>query len=267
LQKEAHESEVKAYKTLIGLIIIGVLLIIFFIAAFLLWKSSQRKIERLKRRYADATDEYEENLHELQLLESTHKQVIAAIQQELSDTQSESSGFREKYAESQHTIFQINQDYESEKSRLTEENIILRKQIVELQKNDVISKYKSISESFAKETIVIRIREIANSPLTKVSDNEWKALTKAFANSYPTLFHDVSKQFDTPQYVWVCILTALGIGSKDQANMMGVESQRISNIKSALNKILFNEATSRTLHKNIVAQYNVYSIPNENVSE
>lgn len=259
LEKEAHENEVKAYKTLIGLIIIAVIMGIIVIAAFLLWRNSQGKIGRMKAEYADATEKYEENLHELQILESTHQQVIAVIQQELAEAQGENNDFRKKYDKAQQTLSQINQDYESEKSRLTEENIMLRKQIVELQKNDVIFKFRSISESFAKETIVIRIRELANNPLIKVSEKEWEDLTKAFANSYPKLYHDVSQQFDNPQYIWVSILTALGIGSKDQANMIGVETQRISNIKSAINKTLFNEATSRTLHKNLIAQYYIYS--------
>ena len=258
LQKEAYENEVKAYKTLIGLIITGSLLIIFFIAAFLLWKSNQRKIERLKRKYAEATEEYGENLHELQMLESSHQQVISAIQQELSDTQSESSGFREKYAKAQQTISQINQDYESEKSRLTEIIEVLQRRIVELQKKDIISKHLSVSESFAKETIVKRFREIANSPLTKVSENEWKELTKVFENNYPKLFHDLSQRYNTSQYIRVCILTVLGIGSNTQANMLETTTPRISNIKSSINNALFDEGSSRTLFRNLAVRYNIY---------
>lgn len=258
LQKEAHESEVMAYKRLIILIIVGVLLSIILIAAFLLWKSNQRKIERLKRKYAEATEEYGENLHELQMLESSHQQVISAIQQELSDTQSESSGFREKYAKAQQTISQINQDYESEKSRLTEIIEVLQRRIVELQKKDIISKHLSVSESFAKETIVKRFREIANSPLTKVSENEWKELTKVFENNYPELFHDLSQRYNTSQYIRVCILTVLGIGSNTQANMLETTTPRISNIKSSINNALFDEGSSRTLFRNLAVRYNIY---------
>ena len=243
LQKEAHENEVKAYKRLIGLIVTAVVLAIILIAAFMLWKNNQRKINRLKKEFANATDEYEENLHELQLLESTHQQVIATIQQELTKAQGESSGFREKYAKAQQTISQINQDYESEKSRLLEENEMFQKRIGELQKNGIISKYQSVSESFDKEIIVKRIREIANTPLTPVTYIEWNELTKAFENNYPSLFHDLSLHCNIPQYIRVCILTVLGIGSNDQANMLGTTKSRISNIKYALNKALFMEAS------------------------
>jgi len=258
LQKEAHESEVMAYKRLIILIIVGVLLSIILIAAFLLWKSNQRKIEQLKRELVDATDEYEENLYDLQLLESTHQQVISNIQQELTEIQGENSDFKEKYAKAQQTISQINQDYESEKSRLTEIIEVLQKRIVELQKKDVISKHLSVSESFAKETIVKRFREIANSPLNKVSDNEWKELTKVFENNYPELFHDLSMRFNTSQYIRVCILTVLGIGSNTQANMLETTTPRISNIKSSINNALFDEGSSRTLFRNLAVRYNIY---------
>jgi len=258
LQKEAHENEVKAYKRLIGLIVTAVVLAIILIAAFMLWKNNQRKINRLKKEFANATDEYEENLHELQLLKSTHQQVIATIQQELTEAQGESSGFREKYAKAQQTISQINQDYESEKSRLLEENEMFQKRIGELQKNGIISKYQSVSESFDKEIIVKRIREIANTPLTPVTYIEWNELTKAFENNYPSLFHDLSLHCNIPQYIRVCILTVLGIGSNDQANMLGTTKSRISNIKYALNKALFMEASSRTLYKNLSVRYNIY---------
>ena len=260
LQKEAHENEVKAYKRLIGLIVTAVVLAIILIAAFMLWKNNQRKINRLKKEFANATDEYEENLHELQLLESTHQQVIATIQQELTEAQGESSGFREKYAKAQQTISQINQDYENERSRLLEENERLQKRINELQKNDVISKSLTVSESFTKENIVKRIREIADTPLNKVTETEWKELTKAFANSFPALFHDLSQKCDNPQYIRVCILTVIGISGDEQANMMEITKQRVSNIKSALNEDLFDETSSRTLYKNLVVRYNIYSI-------
>ena len=259
LQKKAHENEIKAYKTLIGLIITIVLWSIFCIVAFLIWKSNQQKIKRLKTEFAEATDEYEGNIHELQLLESSRQQVIACIQKELTEAQSENNDYRKMYAKAQQTISQINQDYESKRSRLLEDNETLQKRIDELQKNDIISKYLADSDSFVKETIVKRICEIADCPLTSVTETEWNELTKAFGKTFPTLFHNLSLQFNMPQYIRVCILTILGIGSSSQANMLGTTTQRISNIKFTLNKNLFNEASSRTLHKNLAIHYNFYS--------
>ena len=267
LQKEVHENEVKAYRNLIGLIIAALLLGVLFIIAFLTWKSSQRKIERLKAEFADITDEYEDNLRALRLLDSTHQEVIANIQQELTEAQGENSSYREKYAKAQLTIFQINQDYESERTRLLAENEVLQKRISELQKEDVISKHLSVSASFAEEPIVKRIHEIASKRITSVTEEEWNELTKAFGNSYPSLYHDLSMHCNTPQNMRVCILTVLGFGCDEQANMLKTTKQRISNIKSALNKGLFNETSSRTLRRNLVVRYNVYGIKEGHLPE
>lgn len=226
LAKEAHENEVKAYKTLLGLIIMAVLTVLVFVAAYLIWrhyrKKYQQEIMRLNTEFANATFEYEENLRELQLLESTH------------------------------------QESESDRSRLLEENEMLQKRIQELQKERAISKHLSVSALFAEEPIVKRFQEKAGQPLNDVTEGDWKELTEAFANSYPDLFRDLSQRCNTPQSIRVCILTAMGIGSNEQANMLETTKQRISNIKSALNTALFNETSSRTFHKNLLVRYSVY---------
>ena len=226
LAKEAHENEVKAYKTLLGLIIMAVLTVLVFVAAYLIWhhyrKKYQQEIMRLNTEFANATYEYEENLRELQLLESTH------------------------------------QESESDRSRLLEENEMLQKRIQELQKERAISKHLSVSALFAEEPIVKRFQEKAGLPLNDVTEGDWKELTEAFANSYPDLFRDLSQRCNTPQSIRVCILTAMGIGSNEQANMLETTKQRISNIKSALNTALFNESSSRTFHKNLLVRYSVY---------
>lgn len=267
MQKEAHESDVKAYRNLIGLIITGVVLGVFIIAALLKWNSYKQKINRLKTEFADATEEYEKNLKEMERLELTHKQVIATIQQELTDTQNESSDIKEKYSSAQQTISNINQNYEAEKYRLLEENKELKKRIDELQKEDVIAKHLEVSEAFAKEEIVKRMREIADKRVAIVKEEEWNELIKAFVNSYPVFFHDLSQKFNTTQHIRVCILTALGIGVDEQANMMGITKQRVSNTKKSINKAIFNEESSRTLYKNLVNRYNIYRIGNSNPSQ
>lgn len=249
LQREAHKNEVKAYKTLIGLIVTFVLLMLVLTAAFLLWKhyrkNYQHKINQLKTELADATDEYEENLRKLQLLDTTHQKVIATIQQELT--------------ESQDKIAKINQEYEIEKAKLLEDNKVLQKRIEKLQQEEPISKHLATAASFAKEPIVMRIRDISRKPLTPVTEDEWKELTNAFAMYYPYLYRDLTSHCNTPQCVRVCILTVMGIGNNEQANMLETTSPRISNIKSALNKTLFNENSSRTLHRNLTVKYNTLS--------
>ena len=242
LQKEAHKNEVKAYKTLFGLIIAIVLIVIGCIAAFLLWRRNQQKINQLKTELADATVEYEENLNKLHQLEFNQREVIAAFHQRLSKSQDE--------------IAQINQEYEDEKASLLEENKELQKRIEQLQQEKSISKYLEAAASFSEDPIVKRIREISRKPPSPVTEDEWKELTNVFANSYPELYRDLCLYCNTPQNIRVCILTILGVGNNEQANMLDITSPRVSNTKSALNKTLFNETSSRTLNKNLTIKYN-----------
>jgi transcriptional regulator len=226
LQKEAHENEVKAYKTLLGLIIAAAVAVLALVAVFLVWKRFRRKyqqeIMQLKTEYANASYEYEENLRELQLLESAH------------------------------------QENESERKRLLDENVELQSRIRELQKEKAISRNLSASALFAEEPIVKRFHEIAVQPLANVKEEEWAELTDTFANSYPDLFLDLCQYCNTPQSIRVCMLTVMGLGNNEQANLLGTTSSRISNVKLALNKALFNESSSRTLNKNLLMQYSVY---------
>ncbi len=246
LQKEAHKNEVKAYKTLIGLIVTFVLLMFVLFTTLLIWRHYRRKyrnkINQLKTELADTTFEYEENLHKLQQLEFNQREVIAAFHQRLSKSQGE--------------IAQINQEYEDEKASLLEENKELQKRIEQLQQEKSISKYLEAAASFAEDPIVKRIREISRKPLSPVTEEEWKELTNVLANSYPELYRDLCLYCNTPQNIRVCILTILGVGNSEQANMLDITSPRVSNTKAALNKTLFNEPSSRTLNKNLTIKYN-----------
>ena len=246
IQKIAHENETRAYKNLIALIISLVVTAFLIIITAIIWKRRQKRhqqeLNRLKTEFADTVEEYEENLQKLQVLESAHKNVISVIQ-----------------AEANYTLSHINETYEAEKSRLLEENLLLKARIEDLQKEEEISKHMDESERFAHEEIVQKVWKLSKKPLTTVSEDDWSELMKVFSSSYPTLFRDLSQKCNSTQNIQVCILTAIGIGGVEQANLLGLKKQRVSNIKSQLNKALFNEASSRTLRKNLVVHYNIYN--------
>ena len=260
IQKEAYESDVKAYRRLILLIVAVVLIIIFIVVAIIIWRNNKKKIIKLKAEYADATDKYERNLHKLELLDTTRRKVIETIQQELNIAQGESSNLRDKYAAAQQTISRLSQEYEDEQAQLLEENEVLKKRINELKKTDAILKHVENSEAFKKELIVSQILNLADKRLGPVKENYWAELTKVFGNNFPELFNDLRQYCNTPQNNRVCILTVLDISSDDQAIMLNTTKQRVSNVKSALNKILFNESSSRTLRSNLVVRYNIYGL-------
>ena len=239
LQNEAHKNEVKAYRRLIGLMIALVIIVVFTIAAFLIWSYYKRKINKIKTEFIKATEEYEDNLHQLQLLESTHQKVIA------------------EHTESYSRVYQ---DYESEKSRLLEENEVLQKRIDELHNNEAISKHIEVSESFKKEMIVNQILNLAEKRSSPVKEIFWKELIKVFGKKFPVLYNDLRQHCNAPQTIRICILTVLDISNDDQAIMLDTTKQRVSNVRRDLNKMLFNEPSSRTLRKNLVVRYNIYGL-------
>ena len=267
LQKEAHDNEIKIYRIFIGLIIVLVVIGFALIAAFLAWRHYQNKIKKLKTELADATEEYEENLHQLQLLEKTHQTVISNIQEELDQAQGESSDLRDKFAHAQQTISKINQDYEVEKNQLLEANEALNKKIEELQKNTAITKHMELSESFKKEMIVTQILTLADKRKGLVKEKYWDELTKVFGNSFPALYKDLCLYCNTPQNIRVCILTILSVSNDEQAILLDTTKQRVSNVKSDLNRLLFNESTSKTLRKNLIVRYNLYGLERDSKSK
>ena len=267
LQKEAHDNEIKIYRIFIGLIIVLVVIGFALIAAFLAWRHYQNKIKKLNTELADATEEYEENLHQLQLLEKTHQTVISNIQEELDQAQGESSDLRDKFAHAQQTISKINQDYEVEKNQLLEANEALNKKIEELQKNTAITKHMELSESFKKEMIVTQILTLADKRKGLVKEKYWDELTKVFGNSFPALYKDLCLYCNTPQNIRVCILTILSVSNDEQAILLDTTKQRVSNVKSDLNRLLFNESTSKTLRKNLIVRYNLYGLERDSKSK
>ena len=256
-QKLAQDNEKRANKNrMILIIIVGLVIII----ALILWnlyqsdkRKRQRELEKLKSDYSNATDEYNKNLHTLKLLEETHKSTISEMLKELTHTQDENISFRQQLED------QIAQ-YETTKEELENENESLKEKIAKLQKEEVISKYIDKSKRFKDTAIVDRFMLIAESPLMMPEDDEWEELVNTTSDYYPELIRDMDKlQGISVQEIRLCILVAMSIRESDVARMMGVSNQRVSNIKSALNKKLFGDSSARSLYKNLSHRYDIFS--------
>ena len=256
-QKLAQNNEKRANKNrMILIIIVGLVIII----ALILWnlyqsdkRKKQRELEKLKSDYASATDEYNKNLHTLKLLEETHKSTISEMLKELTHTQDENISFRQQLED------QIAQ-YETTKEELENENESLKEKIAKLQKEEVISKYIDKSKRFKDTAIVDRFMLIAESPLMMPEDDEWEELVNTTSDYYPELIRDMDKlQGISIQEIRLCILVAMSIRESDVARMMGVSNQRVTNIKSALNKKLFGDSSARSLYKNLSHRYDIFS--------
>jgi len=83
--------------------------------------------------------------------------------------------------------------------------------------------------------------------------SEWKALEELATHSMPSL----CKVIYAPEHnlsntdIRVCILVRLQFITIEMASLLGLTKQRISNIKSHLNIVLFNASGAKTLGKNI----------------
>jgi cell division protein FtsB len=256
-QKLAQDNEKRANKNRMILIIIVGLVIIIALILWNLYQSEkhkkQRELEILKSDYSNATDEYNKNLHTLKLLEETHKSTISEMLKELTHTQDENISFRQQLED------QIAQ-YETTKEELENENESLKEKIAKLQKEEVISKYIDKSKRFKDTAIVDRFMLIAESPLMMPEDDEWEELVNTTSDYYPELIRDMNKlQGISIQEIRLCILVAMSIRESDVARMMGVSNQRITNIKSALNKKLFGDSSARSLYKNLSHRYDIFS--------
>ena len=271
IQKEALDNKTKAYRFLVMLFISIILLAIVIITGiYTLYQFRKKREEQIKRHewelyqlkeeFADVTESYEENLHELRLLEGSRKKVISIIQDEINGLSKENEAYKMKLTESQLTIARINDEFERNRTLLTEENQELKSKIDELKSKDGISEHLMTSGLFAETGIVKQVKAMSGEPLTKMTRDQWVSLHKVFCEHFPALYHDLVRLNLNANAMRVCMLTVIGIRNNEQSNLIGIKKQIVTNCKTNLNSLLFNEKTSRTLYKNLVSRYNIYTL-------
>ena len=249
-QKEALENEKIAHHTQIILIsiLIGVAIVALFL--YTIWRNHLKKQERLRAEYTKATEEYEKNIRTMHLLDSAYQEVINAMKKELSKTKSEN----------QSRLEAITSKYEKSKSELEEENRKLVDSIKRLEKQETISDYLKKTKELMDSEIVKHIKELEQKPLSRLANGDWNILNAEIAINFPSIIHDLnSLPKITDQKIRVCLLVILKIQDSCIANWLELKANRISNIKSELNKELFGESSARTLYNNLRQRYNIIS--------
>lgn len=271
IQKEALDNKSKAYSFLVMLVFSGIIIAILVSVGLYAYHQFRKKREeqvklheeelrQLKLEFADATESYEDNLNELRLLEESRKKVISIIQDEINGLNKQNEAYKTKLAELQRTIAKINEEYERNSARLAEENQELKNKIDELKSKEGISEHLTASGQFSETEIVKRVKEMAGEPLTQMTNDLWESLYKVFSEHYPSLYHDLIRRNFNTNTVRVCMLTVIGIRNNEQSNLIGIKKQIVTNCKTNLNSIFFNEKTSRTLFTNLVSKYNIYTL-------
>ena len=142
-----------------------------------------------------------------------------------------------------------------EKSLLAKENHSLKEEIGQMK----IRENATASETLSDEPIVKQINELAQKPRT-MTQEEWRLLTKVFARYCPQLLSDLLQCKASPIMMRVCLLSALGVRHNEQAALLDITKQEVTNAKTAINQKLFNQNTSRDISQNIVNKYHLYSI-------
>ena len=142
-----------------------------------------------------------------------------------------------------------------EKSLLAKENHSLKEEIGQMK----IRENATASETLSDEPIVKQINELAQKPRT-MTQEEWRLLTKVFARYCPQLLSDLLQCKASPIMMRVCLLSALGVRHNEQAALLDITKQEVTNAKTAINQKLFSQNTSRDISQNIVNKYHLYSI-------
>ena len=245
-QKEALDSEATAYRAKNGMIVLAfalILLVCFFLYRRKVHLDRQRK---MREEYSNALISYQDNLRSLQMLDNARETTIETIQQELGDAHK--------------AMAEVNEQYESSKAELTEENKMLKRKISELERQAPVAKQLEHTKEFKETDIVKRIQYLQDHPTISLSDEELDALTLAVSQYYPSLIFDLNQAKDvTVLGRRVCMLAILNLRPGDMANLLNISAQQVSNLRHQLNLALFGEDTARTLYKNLVRHYGIYA--------
>ncbi len=226
---------------------------------FSLYRRRRRQeIERLKSDYAEAARHYNENLHAISLLEDTHKQVVSTLRQELLREKTKSVRSEERLLEVLSNHAGISGRYETDVLELRAENQRLQETINQLRHCKDLSPYVENSQSFLDSNIVVSITENARRNRASLTDDDWNELVAAVSRHFPAMLSDLQALDDiTTQKMRLCLLSILPLRASDVAHFLGVSLQRLSNLKSELNAMLFGESTARTLSANLSRRYDV----------
>ena len=236
-QKEALESESKA--NIARLILVSFLFFVLF-CSIILWKRykdirkrKQEEIENLKAQHIRAAYEYSRNIYTMQLIDKTRKQDIELMKKD-------------------------NDEYENKMAELIEENKRLEETIKYVEQQKGIAQYLHNTTEFMKTDIVKYLKDLELKPLSAINEKDWIDLNTEVSKYFPNLVLDLHNSPKvTKQKKQVCLLVIIKISDSCIANWLNLKPNRISNIKSELNEMLFGESSARTLYTKLSQKYNI----------
>jgi hypothetical protein len=274
-QKESRENEAKAYQFKIGLIIAIGFILLLVVSGYVarihykqvqqrkqdeLNKRHQNELDRMKADFTNASIQYGEKLMQLRRLDEDHQFTILTMKKELKQSKQENREYKTRALELEQSVMEVNQKFESEKSRLLEEINVLNLKLDSLQRREEIATWRRMSIPFVETGIIKRIKIFADNTQKQLSAADMDLLVQTTNDYYPDFIYDLNNSFGSNKLsTYVCILTALKVSSGEITHLLGITSSQVSNLKQDVNAALFNDKTARTLYINLL---NKYSLPN-----
>ena len=274
-QKESRENEAKAYQFKMGLIIAIGFILLLVVSGYVarihykqvqqrkqdeLNKRHQNELDRMKADFTNASIQYGEKLMQLRRLDEDHQFTILTMKKELKQSKQENREYKTRALELEQSVMEVNQKFESEKSRLLEEINVLNLKLDSLQRREEIATWRRMSIPFVETGIIKRIKIFADNTQKQLSAADMDLLVQTTNDYYPDFIYDLNNSFGSNKLsTYVCILTALKVSSGEITHLLGITSSQVSNLKQDVNAALFNDKTARTLYINLL---NKYSLPN-----
>ena len=261
-QKESSERAKQVYGIRIILILVSilfVLIVVFSVAIGRRFIKRQREKESIQKRIHEQDQERLRRIHleKEEELRQTHHQELEQLEKDYQQMQTElrkehernHKALIEKHHQEQEDWLQYQKQKEQEVDSLKEEIAHLR-----------LPENVANSEALMDAPIVKTIIELANKPVRPITKDEWRQLGKTIGKYCPQLIDDLNQQNASKDMIKVCFLTVLNVRHNEQAALMDLNKQDVTNIKTSLNRKIFGEKTSRTIYQNLLNRYHIYSL-------
>jgi hypothetical protein len=261
-QKESSERAKQVYGIRIILILVSilfVLIVVFSVAIGRRFIKRQREKESIQKRIHEQDQERLRRIHleKEEELRQTHHQELELLEKDYQQRQTElrkehelnHKALIEKHHQEQEDWLQYQKQKEQEVDSLKEEIAHLR-----------LPENVANSEALMDAPIVKTIIELANKPVRPITKDEWRQLGKTIGKYCPQLIDDLNQQNASKDMIKVCFLTVLNVRHNEQAALMDLNKQDVTNIKTSLNRKIFGEKTSRTIYQNLLNRYHIYSL-------
>ena len=234
-QKESSERAKQVYGIRIILILVSilfVLIVVFSVAIGRRFIKRQREKESIQKRIHEQDQERLRRIHleKEEELRQTHHQELELLEKDYQQKQTElrkehelnHKALIEKHHQEQEDWLKYQKQKEQEVDSLKEEIAHLR-----------LPENVANSEALMDAPIVKTIIELANKPVRPITKDEWRQLGKTIGKYCPQLIDDLNQQNASKDMIKVCFLTVLNVRHNEQAALMDLNKQDVTNIKTS----------------------------------